>query len=161
MNGFDQAWLDKHRARMAAMGGIAAVAEGAPDMSAKQQRHSAGVRPDIGPMHFRSKWEANFARYLKLRVKLGEIKCWNYEPREFWFERIRRGVRSYKPDFEVWPVDGGSSYFIELKGFMDPKSKTKIKRMRIYYPAVKLVVVDEDEYRGLARTVRPLIPNWE
>lgn len=160
MTGFDAAWLEKHRARMASLGSHTPVPD-APAVEEKKHRHRSGVRADIGPMSFRSQWEANYARYLNLRIKLGEIRSWDYETKEFWFDGIKRGVRSYKPDFEVWPVDSESSFFIELKGWMDPKSKTKIKRMRIYYPSVRLVVVGQDEYRGLVRTARPLIPNWE
>lgn len=120
----------------------------------------AGPRVDLGGRYFRSSWEANYARYLEwLRAK-GEIHRWEYESQTFWFEAIRRGVRSYKPDFEIWEKDGAPSYFVEVKGWMDPKSVTKLKRMRIYYPDVKIVVVDQKQYRALAKW-SSLIPGWE
>ena len=125
-----------------------------------RSRGKAGYREDLGAIYFRSLWEANYARYLNLLKSRGDIFYWEYEPDTFWFEAIRRGVRSYKPDFKVWDTEESEPYYIEIKGYMDAKSKTKLNRMRIYYPKVKLLLVTEKEYRGL-RDVAALIPNWE
>ena len=59
----------------------------------------------------------------------GEILKWEYEPETFWFEKIKRGVRTYTPDFKVTEKDG-SIIFHEVKGYMDARSKTKLKRMK-------------------------------
>jgi hypothetical protein len=159
---FDEAWLAAHQARMASLkSGQPTAPPAVTTAPPKPARHRAGVRPDLGPIAFRSAWEANYARYLNLRIKLGEITRWQYEPETFWFLPIKRGVRSYKPDFKVWPAGPGEPYYIELKGHMDKRSATKLKRMRIYYPDVKVVLVNEDEYRGIARSVRRMIPTWE
>ena len=77
-------------------------------------------------------------QFLKER---GIIADWLYEPKTFWFNEIKRGVRSYLPDFKVILPDG-SHYWAEVKGYMDGKSKTKIKRFNKYYPKEELRVID-------------------
>lgn len=124
-------------------------------------RGKAGRRKDLGNMHFRSSWEANYARYLKMLATNGKILKWEFETETFWFEAVKRGVRSYLPDFKVWPADGGAPYYVEVKGWMDAKSKTKINRMAKYHPGVKLIVVGEREYKALDSAYRDVIPYWE
>lgn len=99
---------------------------------------------------FRSKWEANYALYLDWLKKKKEIKDWLYEKDTFWFEQIKRGCRSYKPDFKIINYNDTIEYH-EVKGWMDSKSKTKINRMRIYYPKIKLIVIQEKEYNALKK----------
>jgi hypothetical protein len=123
-------------------------------------RCQRGRRADLGDIFFRSKWEANYARYLNWMKSRGEIDSWKYESRTFWFEEIRRGVRSYMPDFEVIDKPGAEPRYVEVKGWMDPKSATKIKRMAKYYPDVKLEVFDERAYRSLQQLGR-VIAGWE
>lgn len=118
-----------------------------------------GYRDDLPGIFFRSRWEANFARYLEFLRLRGEIETWEHEPETFWFEKIRRGVRSYTPDFRV--TEKGLTYFIEVKGYMDAKSATKLKRMRIYHPGVRVDVVDRRTYRDLESKLGRVIPNWE
>ncbi len=115
----------------------------------------------IGGMrsYFRSRWERNFARYLARMVKLKKIKSYEYEPHEFWFENIRRGVRSYKPDFRVTTNDGETLWY-EVKGYYDAKSLTKIKRMAKYYPDEKLILIDARWFRK-HKNLKNKIPNWE
>lgn len=131
-----------------------------PRIRASRGRGKAGRRADLDNQHFRSRWEANFARYLNLLVGMKEIQKWEYEPDTFWFEKIRRGVRSYLPDFKVWRNDG-TVYYIEVKGWMDKKSATKLKRMKKYHPSVEIELVDEKRYRGIKKTCAAMIPNWE
>lgn len=95
--------------------------------------------------YFRSGWEVVYARYLEWLLQSGEIKKWQYEPDTFWFEEIKRGVRSYLPDFKVFNKDGSFEYH-EVKGYMDSKSVTKLKRMTKYYPEVKMVLIDKGPY---------------
>jgi len=104
--------------------------------------------------------EANFARYLEWLKKVHKVKTWEHEPETFWFEAIKRGVRSYKPDFRVVD-DNGKTVYYEVKGYMDAKSKTKLKRMAKYYPEIELVVVDAKRYAEIKRNVAPLIKDWE
>lgn len=91
---------------------------------------------------FRSNWEARVAKYLQLLKEQGAISEWEHEPQTFWFEEIRRGTRSYLPDFKV-TRPCGSYYWVEVKGYLDRKSRTKIKRFRKYYPEEQLVLLDE------------------
>jgi hypothetical protein len=138
---------------------VMSVRMNAADPASIYSRAAAGVRSDLGTTYFRSSWEANYARYLNWLQARGEIEKWEYEPDTFWFEKIKRGVRSYKPDFKIW--EKGSVYYDEIKGYMDAKSKTKIKRMRIYYPEVKLRVIAAKEYRAIAKTMSAMLPMWE
>ena len=124
-------------------------------------RCRSGKRNDLGEIHFRSAWEANYARYLNLLMKMKVVETWDYEPVTFWFEEIRRGVRSYKPDFGVRYRGETHVVYVEVKGWMDDKSKTKLKRMRKYHPTVKIELVGAKEYRGIANKWKGAIPTWE
>ncbi len=99
---------------------------------------------------FRSRWEANYALYLNFLLKRGAILSWEYEPDRFLFEKIQIGTRSYCPDFKIRFPDGCIEYH-ELKGWMDPKSKTKLNRMAKFFPNIKIVLVDADSYRRLSK----------
>ncbi len=107
-------------------------------------------------MYFRSLWEANYALYLVYLKKNGKIKKWEFEVDTFWFHNIKRGVRSYLPDFKIFNLDGTFEYH-EVKGWMDPKSKTKLKRMKKYYPQVKVVVIDGPIYKDLKNKLGTLL----
>ena len=110
--------------------------------------------------YYRSRWEANYARYLQWLKERGEIRDWKHEPETFWFEAIKRGVRSYLPDFRVWENNGATPLH-EVKGWMDDRSKTTLKRMAKYHPGEKIVVIREKDYNAIARTVGPMIAGWE
>ncbi len=110
--------------------------------------------------YYRSRWEANFGRYLQMLKEQGQIKDWMHEPKAFWFDKIKRGVLSYLPDFLVIENDDTEIYY-EVKGWMDDRSKTKLQRMKKYYPDVTLRLVDAKSYRRLAARVKALIPEWE
>jgi hypothetical protein len=126
----------------------------------RYSRGSMGKREDLGGLYVRSSWEANYARYLNWLVIQGSIKSWQYEPDEFIFEEIKRGCRSYLPDFKIFNLDGTIEYH-EVKGWMDQKSATKLKRMAKYYPDIKIIVIDSDAYKILRRDIKIFIPNWE
>jgi len=131
-----------------------------------------GRRADLDNRFFRSDWEANYCRFLKFQKV--EYK---YESKEFWFEDIKRGCRSYKPDLYLPKEDR----YIEIKGWLDNKSFTKLKRFKKYYPEdfAKLTAVvgsmNTDAYRKMyelgIRTFEfyremnskldGIIPNWE
>lgn len=118
-------------------------------------REIGGVRK-----YYRSQWEANYARYLEWLKKQGQIIKWEHEPEVFWFEGVKRGCVSYLPDFRVTELNGDVVYH-EVKGWMDDKSKTKIKRMAKYHPTVKLIVVDGKAYAALKKTMILIIKEWE
>ncbi len=110
--------------------------------------------------YYRSRWEANYARYLQWLVEKGQIKEWMHEPVTFWFEGVKRGCVSYLPDFWVRENDGSESYH-EVKGWMDDRSKTKIRRMAKYHPKVNLIVIDSKGYNALRKSVQGLVSGWE
>lgn len=111
-------------------------------------------------MFFRSLWEVNYALYLDFLVKQKQIKSWEYEVDTFWFEAIKRGVRSYKPDFKILNRDDSIEYH-EVKGWMDTKSKTKLARMEKYHPSVKLILVDESSYKDIKKKLGKAIGFYE
>ena len=95
--------------------------------SAMYSRAKSGKRKDLDNTFFRSRTEANYARYLKY-IKQDYL----YEPKTFWFEGIKRGTRAYIPDFYLPDKDE----WHEFKGWLDQKSITKMKRMKKYHPEV-------------------------
>jgi hypothetical protein len=109
-----------------------------------------------GSVYFRSKWEANYALFLDFLIKNGEIKDWEFEADVFYFEKIKLGTRSYRPDFKVFNHDGSFEYH-EVKGYMDNRSKTKLKRMAIYFPDVRLILIDKVYYADLLKKMKGII----
>lgn len=109
--------------------------------------------------YYRSQWELNYAYYLEWLRLNGQIKSWKHEPRTFWFDGVKRGCVSYLPDFEVIENNGDITYH-EVKGWMDDRSKTKIRRMGKYYPNIKLIVIDAKAYKSLAKDVSSLVDGW-
>lgn len=120
----------------------------------------AGPAKDLGKTRFRSSWERNYARYLNWCVGMGMYASWKFEPKTFWFEGIKRGTVSYLPDFEVTLPDGSIEYH-EVKGWMDAKSRTKLKRMAKYFPEVKLVLIDSKVYKALCKDGGKYSAYWE
>ena len=128
-----------------------------------------GRRPDLGEVYFRSSTEANYARFLNFcGVK------WEYEPRDFYFEGIRRGCVSYTPDFWLPNEDR----WIEVKGWFDQKSVTKLDRFKRFFPdefkKLTLVVmrkkgitmavslgINYESYEEIGKKLGRVIPNWE
>lgn len=98
--------------------------------------------------YLKSSWETKYAKYLDMLLKGKAIKSWEYEPDTFWFENIKRGVRSYTPDFKIEFKDGSIEYH-EVKGWLDDKSKTKLKRMKKYHPEVKMVLIMKNELKSM------------
>lgn len=124
-------------------------------------RCAGGRRADLGDIYFRSSWEANYARFLNWLIRNKEIVKWEYEVHTFVFESIKRGTRAYTPDFKV-TYPSGKHEWHEVKGWMDPKSITRLKRMEKYFPSEKMVVIDEKWFRAVKRQgIEALIPGWE
>ena len=100
--------------------------------SASKKRTNIGKRADLGGF-FRSSWEANFARWLKH----SGIE-YEYEPQVFTFPGVKHGTVSYCPDFKL-----NDGTWVEVKGFLDGKSKTQIRRFKKHYPeeAKKLMAI--------------------
>ncbi len=125
----------------------------------KSRRGLGGRREDLNNQYFRSSWEANWARYLNWLQSKGEIEEWSYEPDTFEFVGIRRGSKFYTPDFKI--KEKTCTYYQEIKGYMDARSKTKLVRMRRYHPSVRVDLIDKAAYSSVAKVINQLIPNWE
>lgn len=87
------------------------------------QHTRTGYRKDID-LSVRSSWEANFVRVLQIY----KIE-YQFEPTVFPFP-IKRGTKGYTPDF-YFP---GQDEWLEIKGYLDDKSKIKLKRFKRYFP---------------------------
>lgn len=111
-------------------------------------------------IYFRSAWESNYGRYLELLKNRGLIEDWEHEPKTFWFEGIKRGCVTYLPDFKVMEYNG-THHWVEVKGWMDARSKTKIARFKKYFPEEKLIVIEKKWFQKEGRNISILIPEWE
>ena len=136
------------------------------------KRSVIGKRVDLDGLFMRSNWEANTLRYLKMKKKT--VK---YEPKVFYFEGVKSGTMSYLPDFYVEEDDS----WIEVKGMLDGRSKTQIRRFKKHYPEefkkLKVVVGSANTkaakffeemgvpilayYNDLNKQYKDKIPGWE
>ena len=113
-------------------------------------RTKKGIRKDIHPKYsFKSATEANFARILDF---LG-LK-WKYEERAFTFDGYKNKPHVYIMDFEVLPSkkkipSGIECGWVEIKGYMDARSRSKLRRYKANYPeeAAKTIIVIYTKYR--------------
>jgi hypothetical protein len=122
-----------------------------PKKSSKK-RTNIGKRADLGKF-FRSSWEANIARFLK-----HQNMKWEYEPQVFTYP-YKHGTVSYCPDFKL-----GDGTWIEVKGFMDGRSKTQIRRFKKHYPEEfkKLRVVVGSDNTAAAKFFKEMgVPVWQ
>ena len=113
-----------------------------------------GDKPKI---YFRSSWEYYYAIFLEKLRQEQKIIDWKHEPKCFWFEGIKRGVRSYLPDFCITHLNA-SEEWCEVKGYYDSKSQTKMKRMAKYYPEVKIRLVGADWFKVNVKACKALEP---
>lgn len=111
-------------------------------------------------IYAKSLWEANYAKYLQWLQDQNKISFWMYEPKIFYFEGIKRGCTNYKPDFLISEL-GGYQYYVEVKGYMDAKSATKIKRFRKYFPEDEIRIVDAKWFKENAPILKNVVPFWE
>jgi hypothetical protein len=104
-----------------------------------------GYRQDID-LYVRSRWEANFARYLLLTNQKFE-----YEKVSF---SLRDG-RTYTPDFKV------ENMLYEIKGWWTQAAKEKFEIFKEDYPEAVVQIIDEARYNQIQDQYAALIPNWE
>jgi hypothetical protein len=112
---------------------------------------------DKEPIYFRSSWEYYYAIFLEKLRSEHKILDWKHEPKCFWFEGIKRGVRSYLPDFCVLHINNQEEW-AEVKGYYDSKSMTKMKRMAKYHPDVKIRLVGSDWFKANIKACKALEP---
>ena len=109
---------------------------------------------------FRSRWEANYGFYLEWLKNTGYIESWEHEPKTFWFEGIKRGIVSYLPDFKIIFHDGSHEWH-EVKGHMDSRSRTKIKRFKKYFPKEIHKVFGAAWFKKNTSKNAKFVPGWE
>lgn len=116
-------------------------------------RTKSGIRKDLG-QYFRSSWEANIARILDY-----ENIEWQYECNRFYFKEDIDGVISYQPDFYLPQFHK----WIEVKGWMDDKSKTRLSLFEKQYPEEykNLILIDRKFYESLQKEFKDIITYWE
>jgi len=112
---------------------------------------------DKKPIYFRSSWEYYYGIFLQKLKQENKILDWEHEPQCFWFDNIKRGTRSYLPDFRITHLNNSIEY-VETKGYLDSKSQTKMKRMAIYYPEVNIRLVDKAWFKQNIKACKALEP---
>lgn len=133
-----------------------------------KKRSNSGRRWDIPDvkggsqdgLFVRSSWEANVARICMFQKKSGLIYDWLFESIEFEFP-VKRGCRTYIPDFTIYDTSSSEPRYLEVKGYMDQKSRTKLKRMGKYFPGIRVDIIAAKEMRRLSKSYKGIIENWE
>ena len=98
--------------------------------------------------------EYSFALLLDAIKECGRIVSWQYEPKTFWFDNIKRGTVSYKPDFLATWDNGNETWYEVKRGRVTQKDITKWRRMSLNYPDVLLVLTLPSEPKtGKLRTM--------
>lgn len=115
-------------------------------------RGKAGKRKDLDNVYFRSTWEANFARVLRL-MKVE----YQFEPNIFWLKRSDGADISYTPDFYL----SKTNEYIEVKGYWMDDAKMKFDLFRNQYPDIKIKVVDSPKYKMYEKRFKHQIEEWE
>lgn len=145
--------------------------------TSKFSRTKKGKRADLGNTIFRSAMEANFARILR-----HEKVAYKFEERTFFFHDYKNRPNQYTPDFEVASEHNKfPSGWYETKGWLDGKSRSKMRRFKKHYPddfnkTIIVVYRKTDKaaitfcqkegykfmlYDQLTEKYAPLIPTWE
>lgn len=124
----------------------------------------AGYRNIGGIKYFyRSKWEANYARYLQKLKEDGIILSWEHEPDTFLMYTKEGKPTSYIPDFKVCKLVDGKKYYNyhEVKGWIDDRSKYKIDEFKKIYGDSFLNVIYASEYNKIKKEASSIIEGWE
>lgn len=149
-------------------------------------RVKGGVRKDVHPIYyFRSPTEANFARILQYH----NIE-YKFEERAFTFEGYKTKPHVYVMDFEILSKprrhkkeapEELTMGFYEIKGYMNPASRNKLRRLKKQYPeefkTTCVVVYDKYKkkdiefceklgyrymiYKEMEKEYKDKIPTWE
>lgn len=110
-----------------------------------------GFRPDLDQF-FRSRWEANYARYLR------HIKAtYAYEPERFTIALPDGTTHGYTPDFLV-----NGTHYVEIKGWMRPERRqAEVIRAAQHQLPKPLMLLSKDSYDQLTRQYGKVIEGWE
>ena len=100
---------------------------------------------------FASKAERDFA-YDMDRAKIP----WQYEPEKFtWFPPARK----YTPDFKVLKKDG-TFFYIEFKGYLRPKDRTKMRVFKQQHPEIDCRFVFMNANKKLYKGAKSTYADW-
>jgi hypothetical protein len=122
-----------------------------------------GKRLDLDNKFFRSRYEANYARYLNYLIENNRdnVISWQYEPEKFAFKDNGYGIKAYTPDFKVFFSDSHYEYH-EVKGWDYPKGIRARELFCKYYPKLTLVLISEDFFNRLHKEgIEKIITGWE
>lgn len=113
-------------------------------------------------IYLRSLWEMNFAHYLQFIYEREKILKWEYEPKLFKFpkEKYAGGPFQYLPDFLVTNNDKSEIWY-EVKGYLNPASKKKLKRFYENFPNEELEIISKKWFNNANKHYSSVIPNWE
>lgn len=112
-----------------------------PNMIKRGYKHGWIIFDDR-VLFVRSSWDANIAAFLQWQKEQGIIKEWEYESETFWFDGVKRGTNSYKPDFRITPINPLEAKIrIEVKAYWTSKDTVKMKRMKKYHPTVPMAII--------------------
>lgn len=82
----------------------------------------------------RSTWELAYAKYLDaLKIR------WQHEPKMF----VLRNGQRYIPDFYL----PDKNEWHEVKGWMDKRGESKIRRFKQTYPSEKLIIINKEIWK--------------
>lgn len=108
-----------------------------------------GYREDLC-CKFKSTWEANVARILNFKNII-----WGYETETFYLPSLKT---TYTPDFVV--NKNNRKYYVEVKGYLTPKASKKMEEFK-KLGVGRLLVINEELYKELARKYKNFIKLWE
>jgi hypothetical protein len=110
------------------------------------------IAPQQTRITFRSRMEADWARWLEFQVENGDIAGWLYEPCVFHFPTLT--APRYRPDFLVI-TPSGRCYFQEVKGLETSRDRTLQRRMAKYHPSVTIEQVNRRRFVDVMATAVP------
>lgn len=112
-----------------------------------ETRQKSGRRfyNEVDDTYYRSRWEIVTANAFH---ESGIV--FQYEPKRFMYHKHKESYLPdfYLPDFNVW---------VEVKGFMDKRSKKRIVLFGREYPEEQLVLVMADEIERLKANPRSIV----
>lgn len=110
--------------------------------------------------YFRSLWEHNYACFLEWQCSEKRLLSWEHEPKRFSFkDKYLRPPYDYLPDFKVTYSTGVWEWH-EVKGFLNGKSKSKIKRFEKHFPREGAITLIDKRWFSNTGNYSLVIPGW-
>lgn len=136
------------------------TADGSNSGGKRNMNHHKGKRIITGTeIYFPNRMEYNYYLYLMWLESQGVIREFVYQPAYYVFP-LPHGINRYRPDFLVTDSNG-AKYVVEVKGWMDAASKTKLNRMAKYFPHIEVRLVMYKDMQKINRSVGGIIEGWE